>query len=803
MIGVSNIYGTALSVANIDLRAQDGLSLALDGGIFTNFNSLNMQSEGELGTGTVTQSGILTLSTATNIKRGTYTIASAAELKTPSLVITGGKLAGEAAVADDPATEMIDESMAAGKVVLTGAGMVVWQAGEVATLIEAAGSATLTLQPIDGTTLKMDGNLFTGFASVTHEGAGIIEQTGSLDLGAAGEFELSADSGHYILMTGGSISSKTFTMLSNTMFTTYGIVSVDIVGSEGSQIVTLEHEDARVAVVNLGAGNDQFLFHKGTLTANVDLGAGDDIVELAAGALDAGITIDGGENANDFDTLNYNLTSGSTLSSTSLDQLHNFERFNIQLMPGSSVASDFHLSANDDSLVWWGGATFTSVVTVDAQGGTDTLTLVPGSTANTVNITAIFSGFQVFEVVAKESREGTMFSGGNVDQSVDISLGTTGRATFSTGAYVIKDRFKLTTHTLRVDGGSLKREASGAGKVMLSGEDVEVIFSAGSLDVIIDGSMASGDVTLTLSPAMDVTIALDMDTLSDFTKLTQDGAGTFQQQGSLNLGASGEVTLSAGSYSIAANQLLTANILDVGSSVTLSALATSSASDVAGAIVLTGSNAELIYRGGTITTVIDATGATGGATFRINIADGDEATSPTGTLFSGFTKFIKEGLGTFTQKTNWGTGNTNEITIKEGTYILEKDLTLASVTFSGDMTKLEVTGTITGGITVIGSDSTSQTVRVFDGASLAAITLGEGDDTIEYTGGMLTENIYLGDGSDTFFSQGSTLNLATGKTIDGGAGEDTLLFDITGTITTASFDRFVSFERFHFRLFGQ
>ena len=105
MIGVSNIFGTALSVANIDLRAQDGLSLALDGGIFTDFNSLNMQSEGELGTGTVTQSGILTLSTATNIKRGTYTIARAAELKTPSLVITGGKLAGEAAVADDPATD--------------------------------------------------------------------------------------------------------------------------------------------------------------------------------------------------------------------------------------------------------------------------------------------------------------------------------------------------------------------------------------------------------------------------------------------------------------------------------------------------------------------------------------------------------------------------------------------------------------------------------------------------------------------------------------------------------------------------
>ena len=615
-------------------------------------------------------------------------------------------------------------------------------------------------------------------------------------------FSYLAGSGHYILMTGGSISSKTFTMLSNTMFTTYGIVSVDIVGSEGNQIVTLEHEDASVAGVNLGAGNDQFLFHKGTLTANVDLGAGDDIVELAAGALDAGITIDGGENANDFDTLNYNLTSGSTLSSTSLDQLHNFERFNIQLMPGSSVASDFHLSANDDSLVWWGGATFTSVVTVDAQGGTDTLTLVPGSAANTVNITAIFSGFQVFEVVAKESREGTMFSGGNVDQSVDINLGTTGRATFSTGAYVIKDGFELTTHTLRVDGGSLKREASGTGKVMLSGEDVEVIFSAGSLDVLIDGSMASGDVTLTLSPAMDVTIALDMDTLSDFTKLTQDGVGTVQQQGSLNLGASGEVTLSAGSYSIAANQLLTTNKLEVGSSVTLSALATSSASDVAGAIILTGSNAELIYRGGTITTVIDATGATGGATFRINIADGDEATSPTGTLFSGFTKFIKEGLGTFTQKTNWGTGNTNEITIKEGTYILEEDLTLASVTFSGDMTKLEVTGTITGGITVIGSDSTSQTVRVFDGASLAAITLGEGDDTIEYTGGMLTENIYLGDGSDTFFSQGSTLNLATGKTIDGGEGLDTLLFDITGTITTDLFNRFVSFERFHFRLLG-
>ncbi len=83
---------------------------------------------------------------------------------------------------------------------------------------------------------------------------------------------------------------------------------------------------------------------------------------------------------------------------------------------------------------------------------------------------------------------------------------------------------------------------------------------------------------------------------------------------------------------------------------------------------------------------------------------------------------------------------------------------------------------------------------VNSGTIIGSIDLGGGNDYVENTGSIIG-NVYLGDGDDLFVQR---LSAVMTGTVDGGAGNDTLLADLTGggVLDSAFFQTFTGFENF-------
>ncbi len=83
---------------------------------------------------------------------------------------------------------------------------------------------------------------------------------------------------------------------------------------------------------------------------------------------------------------------------------------------------------------------------------------------------------------------------------------------------------------------------------------------------------------------------------------------------------------------------------------------------------------------------------------------------------------------------------------------------------------------------------------VNSGTIIGSIDLGGGNDYIENTGSIIGD-VYLGDGDDLFVQR---LSAVMTGTVDGGAGNDTLLADLSGggTLDSAFFQPFTGFENF-------
>ena len=187
---------------------------------------------------------------------GSYTIAAGSSETAQHLTVTGGALAGAGS------------GTSQGKVVLTGASTFTWSAGTVSAVIDASdgsGADTLKLTPASGT-LAFDGSLFKGFEILTKEGAGSISQSGVLTIGASAT--LSA--GSYILNSGAKLVSKQFTMSGGTL-TGDGRLE----GNADDNIFTLTGGSLSV-VTDLGAGNDRFEWHGGSVTSQIMGGGGVD-----------------------------------------------------------------------------------------------------------------------------------------------------------------------------------------------------------------------------------------------------------------------------------------------------------------------------------------------------------------------------------------------------------------------------------------------------------------------------------------------------------------------------------------------
>lgn len=135
-------------------------------------------------------------------------------------------------------------------------------------------------------------------------------------------------------------------------------------------------------------------------------------------------------------------------------------------------------------------------------------------------------------------------------------------------------------------------------------------------------------------------------------------------------------------------------------------------------------------------------------------------------------------------------GAGNDFSAGEGLKIRFEDLELPDRYLAG---AIQTVGDDFDGVTYVGS--VDHVVNSATGEIIGSIDLGANDDVIENYG-SITGNVFLRGGNDTFTH--SLLGTFDGIA-DGGAGEDTLIFDITGATYTGTIDpvlraKFVNFE---------
>lgn len=158
-------------------------------------------------------------------------------------------------------------------------------------------------------------------------------------------------------------------------------------------------------------------------------------------------------------------------------------------------------------------------------------------------------------------------------------------------------------------------------------------------------------------------------------------------------------------------------------------------------------------------------------------------------------------------------GSTGPISFVNDGTIEAKGAYAAAIRVSGAL-DLVNTGTINGttGYTVTADNLSAETygttrfagaVQTFGGKDdrivssgtiIGSIDLGGGSDYIENTGSIIGD-VYLGDGDDLFVQRLSAVMIGT---VDGGAGNDTLLADLSGggALDSAFFQPFTGFENF-------
>ena len=641
-------------------------TLALDGSLFKDFEILTKS-----GVGSVSQSGVLTIATRATLSAGSYSLASAAELKVADFTIEGGSLSGD------------------GKVALTGVSTFTWSAGTISAVIDASDSSgvvTLKLTPASGVTLALDGSLFKGFELLTKSGAGTINQSGVLTIGDSAT--LSA--GSYSLASGAELKVTDFTIEGGSL------------SGNGKVVLT---------------GDSTFYVKGGTVGVTVDAsdgGAGDDRIEVTAPS--AGLSLMGSRFI-DFEVLSVQGSYGLTWQG---DFAFGSSGYHTLELRAGTAAAPLTVAGN---LAISNGATL-KVLGLISVSGNSSLTLTTSGANNTITLPAGAGGLTV--VLPDDYRGVLTLTLGNVNSSgvsgddlaaklvtllasiqvKDVSASTTGyvrlagaapmgtlfdlvlslsfsaptaandwandgtTATLSAGIYTIAADDSQAAQHLTVTGGKLAGAGSGTsqGKVELTGVST-FTWSAGEVSAVIDASDDSGDSgddTLKLTPASGKTLALDGSLFKGFEILTKEGAGSVSQTGTLTITTS--ATLSAGTYSLATSaELRVADFTIEGGGLS-----------GAGKVVLTGAST-FTWSGGSISAVIDdASDDSGDDTLKLTPASGTLALD--GSLFKGFEILTKEGAGTISQSGVLTIGDS--ATLSAGTYSLASGAELQVTDFT-------------------------------------------------------------------------------------------------------------------------
>ena len=562
-------------------------SMAINAALFKGFDTLTVS-----GTGQGSQTGALNLTGLLIFSAGsyTYTLAAGAGLTGSDLTVVGGSLAALGTVAGEDI----------GKVTLLGDSTLLWQGGAISALIDATdgtGNDTLNLQPIAN--FDIDAALITGFEIFTLDGTAsgttTISQSNTLAIGNAS-----------------SVGSMATFSRANT---TYTIADEGVLEVYGSLTVT----DGALAATGTGKvllhGTSTLTWSGGSITAPVtaDNNANeiDKFVLIYDGTLSTfdGSLFTGFEAFTNTDASTVSvtgaitqqgaLTIGGTVTFAELAASTSFtytiaaegvlSAVNLSLAGGSLNAGTAAGKASGkidltgaSTFTWTGGTIAAGLVITadDTAGEMDSMDLT-----NTAALSIAGESFVGFESFTKDGA-------GTVTQSGTFTIG--GLATFSAGSYTIADGAMLQAVNLTIDGGGLAVESgmgkTGSGKVVLTGASTFKLSATGSYDVGL--AIEADDVAMGVEVDSFViehnggTLSLNGDIITGFEKFTASGSSVITQSGILAI--AGDVTFSAGSYTIADGAMLQAVNLTIDGG----GLAVESGTGKAGSgkVVLTGAS---------------------------------------------------------------------------------------------------------------------------------------------------------------------------------------------------------------------
>ena len=662
-----------------------------------------------------------------------------------------------------------------------------------------APGATLATTVANGATLNVDGSYGCGSVQDSMTVGGTVSGAGTIDL-CGGDDTLTLLDGAVLATTisGGAGAADTL-VLDNA-----GALTFDGGNTAGFEILQKNNTgEAIITGAQSFTGGTQV--NQGTLTLagaieTPTLVMGDDTSLNVDGSLQAAggtaTTFTGSAGSNSV------VVDGTLLASGDLGA-------GVDTLDVSGVLDTaggvFGLGDGDDNFIVRDGATVTGIV--DGGAGQDTRTY-------DIDTSAELGALMNFEGVTKTGAGVLNINGpGSTDlQDVQVLQGTLNVAA---GASVGATAGSTLTTTV-ASGATLNVDGSyGCG----DGNDVMDVSGNVSGSGTVD--LCGGDDTLTLHDGADLTgltAAIDGGTGSD--TLIADLTGT----ATLN-GATGFETLNktnTGTLVVAgpaSSDFTTVNVdggtLDVDTAGSLTGVVTTT---VAGGATL---NVDGSYDGSAGDDTMTVSGNVSGSG-SIGFGDGnDTLVLRDGADLGGFTGQLAGGAGgdtvildnagdltfgsgtvtgfEFLDKSNTGTATligaqsfSGGTTVAGGELAVDGSLSTPVIQM-GDGTSLTVNGLVDAGgapTAIVGSGGTNE-ITVGSGATLLAVgDLGGGTDVLDVFGTLDTGggSLALGGGDDAFIVHDGTVVLGT---IDGGAGEDTRVYDIN---TTADLGALVNFE---------
>jgi Ca2+-binding RTX toxin-like protein len=521
-------------------------------------------------------------------------------------------------------------------------------------------------------------------------------------------------------------------------------------------------------IISAGAGNDSVTYRGSEAT--IDGGAGTDTLVLAAS---------GGTTA-----INFSVAAGTDQTTGDSVGVTNFENVDASALgsaltvTGSSLANAITTGSGNDIIDGGGGADVISAgagndtvtyrgseASIDGGAGTNTLVMVAAATVNLANgdqtsgDSAAVSNFQNVDASALStalsisgSSAANIITGGSGNDTID---GGGGADVISAGGG--NDSVSYYGAETSIDGGTgtntllLKTAVA----VNLANADVTSSDGVNATNFQnVDASALSSAVTLTGSSSVNtITGGSGDDTIDGAGGADVISAGggndtvTYRgAESSIDGGAGSDTLIFAATGSVTAINLA-AGDQTTGDGVTVSNFENVNASIFTTAVTVTGSSSANTITTGSGNDTIDG----GGGTDVIAAGAGNDTVS-----YYGAETSIDGGSGT------------NTLLLKAAVTV---NLANADVT-SGDA--VNVTNFLN-----VDASALSTAVSLTGSSSANTITGGSGADTIDGNGGL--DIIAAGGGDDSVTYHGAE------SSIDGGAGNDTLVLAASGSITAVNF----------------